>query len=87
MNLALFPDPISKLSAVGKDGFYACQTILPFAPIQIFTRAYEEETPAGCADVTLLAQCSEGSGAEHPFGAISGCYADVKSIDWSIYSA
>ncbi|CAG8952396.1 hypothetical protein HYFRA_00001143 [Hymenoscyphus fraxineus] len=87
VNLALFPDPISALSAVGKDGFYACQTALPFSPIQIYTRAYEEETPAGCADVTLLAQCSESSGAEHPFGATSGCYADVKGIDWSIYSA
>lgn len=87
VNLALFPDPISKLSAVGKDGFYACQSNLSFGLVQVFTRAYEEETPAGCADVTLLAQCSEGSRAEHPFGAISGCYADVKGIDWSIYSA
>jgi hypothetical protein len=88
LNLANFPDPISKLSAVGKGGFYACEKPLPSGPaVQVFTKAYEEETPAGCADVSLLAQCSEGTGVQHPFAQVSGCYADVAGIDWSIYSA
>jgi hypothetical protein len=88
VNLALFPDPISRLSAVGKEGFYACEKTLSSGPaVQVFTKAFEEEIPAGCADVNLLAQCSESTGVEHPFAAVSGCYADVAGIDWSIYSA
>ena len=88
VNLALFPEPISALSAVGKEGFYACEKTLPYGPaVQVFAKAYGEGTPGGCADVKLLAQCSESSGAEHPYGAISGCYADVAGIDWSVYSA
>ncbi|KAG9227937.1 hypothetical protein BJ875DRAFT_21512 [Amylocarpus encephaloides] len=88
VNLALFPDPISGLSAVGKEGFYACEKTLLYGPaVQVFAKAYEEVTPEGCADVKLLAQCSDSSGAEHPYGATSGCYADVAGIDWSVYSA
>lgn len=89
--LAQFPNPIPELTVVGADGFYACSSVLfPGSPaaVQLLSRAQGQGTPVGCADVTLLPQCSsEGSGAVHPFGQTAECYADVAGIDWTVYSS
>jgi hypothetical protein len=86
--LTQFPDPISELDVVGGAGFYACSNNLPFGPaVQVFSNVQGQTTPAGCADITLLPQCSEGSGLAHPFGQIANCYADVAGIDWTVYSS
>lgn len=87
VGLTQFPDPISELQFIGGAGFYACKNTLPEGPaIQLLSKAQGQATPAGCADITLLPQCSEGSGAEHPFGQITNCYEDVAGIDWTYYS-
>jgi hypothetical protein len=87
VGLTQFPDPISELQVIGRDGFYACNNALPGgSAVQLFSKAQGETTPAGCADITLLPQCSEGSGAEHPFGQVTNCYEDVAGIDWTYYS-
>ncbi|TVY68981.1 hypothetical protein LSUE1_G008373 [Lachnellula suecica] len=82
-----FPDPVNTLYALGGEGFYACERV-PFPGAQSAVMVFQtqsEGVPAGCAEVVFLPQCSEGSGAVHPTGAVSGCYADVAAIDWSIY--
>jgi hypothetical protein len=85
--LTQFPDPITELAAGGGDGFYACESQLTYGnAVQLFSKG-SGETPEGCADVTLLPQCSEGSGATHPYGQTVNCYADVAGIDWSVYSS
>lgn len=87
VGMTQFPDPISELRVVGGDGFYACNNALPFGPaVQVLSKAQGQATPAGCADITLLPQCSEGSGLAHPFGQITNCYADVAGIDWTYYN-
>jgi hypothetical protein len=87
ISLTQFPDPISALQAPASAGFYACNNALPFgSAIQVLSKASGESTPAGCADITLLPQCSEGSGLAHPYGQITNCYADVAGIDWTVYS-
>jgi len=80
------PDPIAIFYAAGGAGFYACEQ----APVTgqesaVMLFQKHDVTPAGCADVVLLPQCSAGSGAVHANPALSGCYADVAGIDWSIY--
>lgn len=78
------PDEVSNLYSVGGEGFYGCLRDLPYGPaVQVFVKQHFVDVPEGCADVALIPQCSEGSGAEHPNGQESGCYADVASIDWS----
>lgn len=87
VGLTLFPDPISALRVVGGAGFYACTNTLPYGPaVQVLSKAQGQTTPAGCADITLLPQCNEGSGLEHPFGQITNCYTDVAGIDWTVYT-
>jgi hypothetical protein len=87
VGMTQFPDPISELRTVGGAGFYACNNALPFGPaVQVLSKAQGQETPAGCADITLLPQCSEGSGAADPFGQITNCYVDVTGIDWTYYN-
>jgi len=80
------PDPVAIFYAAGGKGFYACEQ----APVTgqesaVMLFQKHDATPAGCADVVLLPQCSAGSGAVHANPALSGCYADVADIDWSIY--
>ncbi|TVY42631.1 hypothetical protein LSUB1_G005402 [Lachnellula subtilissima] len=80
------PDPIAKLFVPGGQGFYACEQVPVTggsSAVMLFEK--QDETPAGCADVVLLPQCSAGSGATHPTPALSGCYVDVAGIDWSVY--
>ncbi|GFP55417.1 hypothetical protein ACSS6W_009265 [Trichoderma asperelloides] len=51
----------------------------------------EKNIPAGCAPVRLLPECATletlpaGSYASHEFALETGCYADVASINWSLY--
>jgi len=91
--LTQFQDPISELSgksAAGDEGtFYACQQeLFPDATaVQFLFKELGFATPEGCADVSLLAQCSEESGAEDPYANTVNCYADVVGIDWSVYSS
>jgi len=93
IGLTQFPDPISELSgksAAGLAGeFYACQQeLFPGAnAVQLLFKELGVATPEGCSDVSLLAQCSEGSGLDHPNGNTVNCYADVAGIDWTVYSA
>lgn len=91
VGITIFPEPISKLYAVGGGGFYACERV-PFqgaqSAVMLFQKQhYDDVVPTGCAEVVLLPQCSEGSGVVHPTGAVSGCYADVAGIDWTVYSS
>jgi hypothetical protein len=87
VGLTSFPDPISALDFKGQQGYYACVNELEYgSAVQLLFKSAGQETPAGCADVNLLPQCSEGSGAEHPFGETSECYEDVAGIDWSYYN-
>ncbi|TVY38418.1 hypothetical protein LOCC1_G008307 [Lachnellula occidentalis] len=80
------PDPIAIFYAAGGAGFYACEeTFAPGAAKSVMLFQKHDVTPAGCADVVLLPQCSAGSGAVHANPALSGCYADVAGIDWSMY--
>lgn len=86
--LTQFPDPVPELTGTGLDGFYACVNELPSgSAVQLLAKPIGSVTPAGCADVSLLPQCSEGSGLEHPFGNTVNCYADVAGIDWTVYSS
>lgn len=93
IGLTQFPDPISELSgktAAGEAGdFYAClDDVIPGGEaVQLKFKVLGEETPAGCADVSLLAQCSEGSGAVDEFANTVNCYADVAGIDWEFYDS
>ena len=89
VGLTQFPDPISELQGTrGFDsGFYVCsENLLYGVANQLFYYADGETTPEGCANVNLLPQCSEGSGAEHPDGNTINCYPDVAVIDWTYYS-
>ncbi|KAL7925548.1 hypothetical protein ACQKWADRAFT_310474 [Trichoderma austrokoningii] len=51
----------------------------------------EKNIPEGCAPVRLLPECATleslpaGSYASHEFALDSECYADVASINWSLY--
>ncbi|PNP39371.1 hypothetical protein TGAM01_v207088 [Trichoderma gamsii] len=51
----------------------------------------ERNLPEGCAPVRLLPECAPleplpaGSYASHEFALQSECYADVASINWSLY--
>jgi hypothetical protein len=88
VGISHFPNPISYLYAAGGDGFYACEQV----PVQggqstvmLFQKHSGNVVPGGCAELVLLPQCSGGSGAADPNAAVSGCYADVAGIDWSIY--
>jgi len=91
IGLTQFPDPISELSGKTTAGlggsFYACFVHFPpdSSAVQLLFKTFGEETPAGCADVTLLPQCSEGSGLAHPTANTVNCYADVAGIDWTFY--
>ncbi|KAM0152915.1 hypothetical protein ACHAQE_007886 [Botrytis cinerea] len=88
--VGLTASPIQTTQLHGYQGetFYACNTTLLYGPaIQLFYRGYSEETPAGCSDVALLPQCSEGSGSEDASAATVSCYDNVASINWSVYSA
>lgn len=88
--LANFPNPIPYLSAPGSasgGGYYACNNSLPFGPaVQLLYRYFEEITPEGCVDVTLLPQCVSNATVEE-FSNTVNCYADVAGIDWTVYSA
>jgi hypothetical protein len=89
VGLTQFPDPISELQGTREfgSGFYACSEELPYGvAIQLFYSTAGDTIPEGCAIVNLLPQCSEGSGAEDPFGNTINCYPDVAAIDWTIYS-
>ncbi len=86
VGLTQFPEPISELKGAEYGSFYACESELEYgSAVQLFYKLFGDATPAGCADVTLLPQCSEGSGAEDEFANVVECYADVSAIDWSIY--
>ncbi|QSZ35704.1 hypothetical protein DSL72_006826 [Monilinia vaccinii-corymbosi] len=88
VGLTTFPDPIIQLHGYQGETFYACNVTLPSSPaIQLFYRGYREQTPAGCSDVALLPQCSEGTGQTDEFAAEVNCYADVAGIDWRAYDA
>ncbi|KAH8593033.1 hypothetical protein B0O99DRAFT_226815 [Bisporella sp. PMI_857] len=89
VGLKRFPVPVPELAYLGNGEFYACVKDLVFGPaVQLFYKSGTDvATPAGCADVSLLPQCSEGSGAEDEFANTVNCYADVAGIDWSVYSA
>ncbi|KAM0258795.1 hypothetical protein ACHAQJ_003637 [Trichoderma viride] len=51
----------------------------------------ERNIPSGCAPVRLLPECATleplpaGSYSSHEFALQSECYADVASINWSLY--
>ncbi|KAK4083014.1 uncharacterized protein Triagg1_1904 [Trichoderma aggressivum f. europaeum] len=51
----------------------------------------EKNIPAGCVPVRLLPECATlevlpaGSYASHEYAINSDCYADVASINWSLY--
>ncbi|KAL7903380.1 hypothetical protein HDV63DRAFT_363875 [Trichoderma sp. SZMC 28014] len=51
----------------------------------------EKNIPEGCAPVRLLPECATlealpaGSYASHEYAVQSECYADVASINWSLY--
>jgi hypothetical protein len=53
--------------------------------------AIEKNIPEGCAPVRLVPECATleslpaGSYASHEFALQSECYADVASINWSLY--
>jgi hypothetical protein len=55
------------------------------------TGQVERNVPAGCAPVRLLPECATletlpaGSFASHEFALQSECYADVATINWSLY--
>lgn len=85
--LTQFPDPIHELGG-GAGLFYACQNTMPDGEvaIQLESRAPGAFLPKGCVDITLLPQCSEGSGRDAPFGNNVNCYPDVAGIDWTYYS-
>ncbi|KAF5875674.1 uncharacterized protein Bfra_011436 [Botrytis fragariae] len=88
VGLTASPSQTTQLHGYQGETFYACNTTLLYGPaIQLFYRGYSQETPAGCSDVALLPQCSEGSGAEDASAATVSCYDDVAAIDWSVYSA
>ncbi|KAF7903993.1 hypothetical protein EAF00_001327 [Botryotinia globosa] len=88
VGLTASPFQTTQLHGYQGETFYACNTTLLYGPaIQLFYRGYSQETPAGCSDVALLPQCSEGSGAEDASAATVSCYDDVAAIDWSVYSA
>ncbi|KAI9646366.1 hypothetical protein NHQ30_004356 [Ciborinia camelliae] len=88
VGLTTFPDPIIQFHGYQGETFYACNTTLQYGnAIQLFYRGYSQKTPAGCSDVALLPQCSEGTGDEDKYAATVSCYADVAGIDWSVYSA
>ena len=87
IRLTQFPDPTTELYGPQGGGFYACNNTLPYgSAIQLLFKGDGDLMPEGCADITLLPQCSEGSGLEHPFGNTVNCYADVADIDWTVYS-
>ncbi|RDL33758.1 uncharacterized protein BP5553_08126 [Venustampulla echinocandica] len=86
VGITRFPDQISNLYSSAGEGFYACMKDLMYGPaVLVFVKQHFVDTPKECADVVLLPQCSEGSGAEHPFGKPSSCYADVAGTDWTVY--
>jgi hypothetical protein len=88
IGLAQFPSPIPFLQAPGAGSFYACDNTLAFGPaIQILYKYYGETIPEACEVITLLPQCSPGTGVEHPFAVTLNCYEDVAGINWQIYSA
>lgn len=91
IGLTRFPDPVPKLYGGQEgDGFYGCLKTAPFLPygdaVVLFYKPYGSETPEGCADVTLLPECSEGSGAVDEFANTLNCYPDVSAIDWTYYN-
>ncbi|KAH6611276.1 hypothetical protein Trco_001296 [Trichoderma cornu-damae] len=55
------------------------------------TGQVERNIPAGCAPVRLVPECAvledlpAGSYSSHEFALESECYADVASINWSLY--
>jgi len=87
IGLTSFPDPISELTAGEEGEFYACfQEVIPGgSAVQLLYKSLDIATPEGCADVSLLPQCSEGSGLVHPLPNTVNCYADVAGIDWTFY--
>lgn len=88
VGLKHFPVAVPELAYLGGGEFYGCVKDLVFgSAVQLFYKQEGSPTPAGCADVSLLPQCSEGSGAEDTFANTVNCYADVAGIDWSVYSA
>ena len=88
VGLKRFPVAVPELAYLGGGEFYGCVKDLVFgSAVQLFFKAEGAPTPAGCADVSLLPQCSEGSGAEDASANTVNCYADVAGIDWSVYSA
>ncbi|TAQ86462.1 hypothetical protein B7494_g5214 [Chlorociboria aeruginascens] len=83
LGLTQFPDPISELRGL----WYACNNTLEYGPaIQLLSKETGAPTPAGCADITLLPQCSVGSGMAQEFPNESECYEDVAGIDWTYYN-
>ncbi|RDW79596.1 hypothetical protein BP6252_04234 [Coleophoma cylindrospora] len=88
LGLTIFPDPVPKLHGPASAGWYACDAALPSGDaVQLFSLPLGDTAPAGCAQVTLLPQCTEGDGVEHPFANTVNCYPDVAGIDWTVYSA
>lgn len=87
VGLVQFPSPIPYMGYAEGGGYYACNNTLLYGPaIQLLYRYYEETTPEGCVDVTLLPQCVV-NGTFEEFGNTVNCYEDVSAIDWTVYSA
>jgi hypothetical protein len=96
IGLTSFPRPISELSGKSTDGlageFYACAQDLitgvsPGTAVQLLFKESGVATPEGCADVSLLLHCSEGSGAVDANANLSNRYADVAGIDWTFFDS
>lgn len=79
--------PVAVLTGPDRGHYYACNnTGLPYgAAVALYYGFEGEETPEGCVDVSLLAQCSEGDGVVKEWENEVVCYESVEGIDWSVY--
>ncbi|KFY19946.1 hypothetical protein V493_07793 [Pseudogymnoascus sp. VKM F-4281 (FW-2241)] len=85
VGLARFPSSVTYLTAP-EAGYVACKQQLPYGEaIALNVLRRGEAVPAGCAEVKLLPECSEGDGSVHETENIVQCYVDVAAIDWSLY--
>ncbi|OBT58896.1 hypothetical protein VE04_00571 [Pseudogymnoascus sp. 24MN13] len=86
VGLERFPSPVTYLTAPEAATYVACNQQLPFSEaIALNVLRTGEAVPAGCAQVRLLPQCSEGDGSVHETENTVQCYVDVAGIDWSLY--
>lgn len=86
IGLERFPSPVTYLTAPEAATYVACNERLTYGDaIALNVLRTGEAVPAGCVQVRLLPQCSEGDGSVHETENIVQCYADVAAIDWSLY--